>query len=111
MHPAASSHGVSRSAWAADGLPLEFNHRIGFSSALDGAKTFDPHAKYEVRRKRPLAGRPLNLVWGRFSIGNPYTILRKDDHSTTFCTPLAALVEAGKDSSTGVEIGFTRLIL
>jgi hypothetical protein len=51
--------------------PLEFNHRIGFSSVLDGVKTFDPMQKYEVCRKRPLAARPLNLVWGRFSIGNP----------------------------------------
>lgn len=52
---AASSRGVSRSARATDGLPLEFNHRIGFSSGLDEVKTCDLYAECELHWKRVLA--------------------------------------------------------
>ena len=52
MQTAASSRGVSRSARAMDGLPFEFNHKIGFSSQLDKGQDLRSYAEYEVRRKQ-----------------------------------------------------------
>lgn len=58
---AASSRGVSRSAWASDRLPLEFNHRVTFSSALNEVKTCDRYAEYDVRR--------IVLGWATLGVG------------------------------------------
>lgn len=77
MQTAASSRGVSRSARAMDGLPFEFNHKIGFSSQLDKGQDLRSYAEYEVRRKQLI--KPLDLVWSRFSIfksGRSYPIFR-----------------------------------
>jgi hypothetical protein len=45
--------------WAADGLHLEFTHRISFSSALDEVKTFD------LMRSTKSVGNGLDSLAGR----------------------------------------------
>jgi hypothetical protein len=117
MHVAASSRGVSRSAWAADGLPVGVQPQDWFYKAPRWMGTFDPIQKYEVRRKRSLAGRPLNLVWGRFSIGNPQVRIliplyfAKTIIALPSVRPWMLKSKRGRIPRRASKIGFTGLIL